>query len=181
MNNQEFSPPNPGIQPTKGSVHVAVNRHFVEYIFNNETGQEIVQWVKQTEIPDETLFSTLNHNPHLGIPGTYKGIPERTSMHGPKPFFARFKNWGDSGIPCARNHRRGICILSVGDLPVMNKRPELFANKFYITKDRLAVACLEERHFNRTRDDIMGVSSFDASLYGRLGFVIDQVKGNTGS
>jgi len=61
------------INVTKGSVHIVAVRGFVQYVIFNETAIKFLNWVKDTYIPDETFFSSLNHNPHLRIPGSYLG------------------------------------------------------------------------------------------------------------
>lgn len=67
------APPH-GITPTKGSVHVVVNRDFVDYVLHNSIAQDFLNWTKRIDVPDEAFFSTLNHNPQLGIRGTYNGL-----------------------------------------------------------------------------------------------------------
>jgi len=68
------APPVPfNITVTKGSVHIVATRGYVEYVIYNETSIEFLEWVKQTDVPDETYFSTLNFNPHLQVPGSYLG------------------------------------------------------------------------------------------------------------
>jgi len=63
-----------GITILKGSVHIVAVRGFVEYVIHNKTAAEFLDWVKGTGIPDETFFATLNHNPHLRVPGSYLGM-----------------------------------------------------------------------------------------------------------
>ncbi|XP_059144082.1 beta-1,3-galactosyl-O-glycosyl-glycoprotein beta-1,6-N-acetylglucosaminyltransferase-like [Physella acuta] len=156
-----------GLRPVKGSVHVVVNRDFVDYILHNDTAKDLLEWVKGTGVPDETFFATLNHNPQLGIRGSYKGHPD--SGHVIKPYLARFKNCG--GIPCAGRRVREICILSTGDLPLLFNATQLFANKFYLWEDFLSVGCLEEKLMNDTRDEFLGVKTFNVSYYESLGFL----------
>ena len=31
------------------------------------------KWLKPTLVPDESFFAVINHNPHLGVKGSYKG------------------------------------------------------------------------------------------------------------
>ena len=45
---------------------------------------------------------------------------------------------------------RGICIFGIGDLPAMTSTKYLFANKFYLNYQYLAMDCLEELLWNRT-------------------------------
>lgn len=68
------SPPPFHMTITKGSVHIVAVRGFVEYVVHNSTAVEFLDWVKDTYIPDETFFSSLNHNPHLKAPGSYLGL-----------------------------------------------------------------------------------------------------------
>ncbi|KAH9504511.1 Beta-1,3-galactosyl-O-glycosyl-glycoprotein beta-1,6-N-acetylglucosaminyltransferase [Bulinus truncatus] len=63
----------PNVQPIKGSVHIVVNRQFVDFILHNRTSLKILKWTKKTIIPDETFFSTLNFNPQLNINGSFPG------------------------------------------------------------------------------------------------------------
>ncbi|XP_059144081.1 beta-1,3-galactosyl-O-glycosyl-glycoprotein beta-1,6-N-acetylglucosaminyltransferase-like [Physella acuta] len=155
------------LRPVKGSVHVVVNRDFVDYILHNNTAKDLLEWVKETVVPDETFFATLNYNPHLGIRGSYKGDPDIHRLI--KPYLARFKNWG--GIPCAGRTVREICILSTGDVPMLFDTKELFANKFYLWEDFLSVGCLEEKLMNDTRDEFLGVKTFNVSYYENLEFL----------
>ncbi|BFZ13675.1 hypothetical protein BsWGS_16714 [Bradybaena similaris] len=162
-----------GIRPVKGAVHVTVNRDFVDYILHNETAKALLYWAeKNTSVPDETFFATLNHNPQLGIRGAYKGVPETDPII--KPFLTRFKNWG--AYSCAGGvWVRAICILTLGDLPLLGKAKHYFANKFYLSEDRVVIGCLEEKIFNDTRDEYMGVKTFDTSYYANLSFVKNKV------
>lgn len=67
------SPPH-RIRPIKGSVHVAINRHFVDFALHDNRSLDFLEWLNKTDIPDETFFASLNHNPHLGINGSFLGI-----------------------------------------------------------------------------------------------------------
>ncbi|KAH9504513.1 Beta-1,3-galactosyl-O-glycosyl-glycoprotein beta-1,6-N-acetylglucosaminyltransferase [Bulinus truncatus] len=171
------SPPH-NLRPIKGSVHITVNRDFVDFLLHNQTALDLIEWVKGTSIPDETLFATLNHNPQLGIRGTYQGEPETDSSDSVvKPFLTRFKNWGADPFyhSCAGYSVRGICILSLGDLPLLGKAKHLFANKFYLWEDPIVIGCLEEMIFNNTRDEISGGKEFNTTYYSQLGFVLNKV------
>ena len=58
----------------KGALHVAVTRKFVHWVFNDKSAIEFREWVKDTVIPDETFFSSLNVSPQIGVPGAYTGM-----------------------------------------------------------------------------------------------------------
>ncbi|CAH1778732.1 unnamed protein product [Owenia fusiformis] len=174
---EKKEPPPHGIVPVKGSVHVTASRDFVDYLLHNKTALEFLEWAKTAGIPDESFFSSLNHNPHLGVPGSYAGEPETDPQK--YPFITRFKNWGNYpfNYPCKGGNRvRMICILSLGDLPYLKTRPELFMNKFYIDYSYLGYDCLEEWYFERTRNEYLGKQSFDVGFYENLSFVKNQVK-----
>ena len=55
---------------------------------------------------------------------------------------------------------------------MLNSRLELYANKFYLDKNPLLYACMEERLYNKTREEVTGERQFDTSFYANL----DQVK-----
>ncbi|KAK3612146.1 hypothetical protein CHS0354_031222 [Potamilus streckersoni] len=75
---ENAGPPPHNITATKGSVHVIVNRDFVDYVIHNEIAQDFLNWTRKVDVPDETFFTSLNHNPHLGIRGSYKGVHHQT-------------------------------------------------------------------------------------------------------
>ncbi|XP_064597380.1 beta-1,3-galactosyl-O-glycosyl-glycoprotein beta-1,6-N-acetylglucosaminyltransferase-like [Liolophura sinensis] len=171
----QAGPPPHGIIPTKGSVHIAASRGFVGFLLKNQIALDFLEWVKKTSIPDETFFSTLNHNPHLGVPGSYKGRPETdlTSYH----FLTRYKIW-DGGMfsrPCKGKYHNSICIFGTDDLPSLTLQPHLFANKFHWDFQPYAWDCLEEWHFNKTRDGFLHKTDFDVSYYKTLSFVKNKV------
>ena len=67
--------PNPphNIRPVKGSVHIVASRGFISYILHSKVAKDYFNWTRGVDVPDETFFSSLNHNPQLNIPGSYKG------------------------------------------------------------------------------------------------------------
>ena len=58
---------------SKGAVHVVASRGYVDYVINSRVARDLYEWLRETFIPDETFFSTMNHNPQLGVPGSYLG------------------------------------------------------------------------------------------------------------
>ncbi|XP_059145303.1 beta-1,3-galactosyl-O-glycosyl-glycoprotein beta-1,6-N-acetylglucosaminyltransferase-like [Physella acuta] len=159
-----------GIRAVKGSVHIAANRHFVDYILHNSTAEAFLNWTKRTRVPDETFFASLNYNPQLGIKGSFTGEPDDLQV-----FLTRYKIWADPSRCAGKRFQRSICILSTGDLPHLGETKKLFANKFYLEADRLVIGCLEERLSNRTRDQYMGREQFDVTFYSNQTFVTEQV------
>ncbi|KAJ8315953.1 hypothetical protein KUTeg_005967 [Tegillarca granosa] len=175
---QNVEPAPHGITPIKGSLHITANRAFVDYVLHNETAQVFLNWTKKTQIPDETFFSSLNHNPQLNIPGSYKGEPETDSVI--KPFLTRFVNWESTpfGWKCYGKRVRSVCIFGVEDIPLLLSRPEFFTNKFYIDYQPVALDCIEEFHYNRTRDQYEQDWTFNTTYYENLPFLKNVVKIN---
>lgn len=83
----------------------------------------------------------------------------------------RYKMWRHVGV-CKGKFIRNICTLSLGDLPMLAKSRQLFANKFEESYHPLAYDCLEELHFNRTIADIWGLRDIATEFYQRLPFVL---------
>ena len=83
-----------------------------------------------------------------------------------KRWLATYAAWGGAD-PCHGKFVRGVCIFGVGDLPVLMKRKELFANKFYSDFQPLALDCFEHYHHVRSGCPL----PFDDSFYTALEFV----------
>lgn len=164
----KLAPPPHNLTATKGGVHIAANRDFVDFAIHNQKAKDLLAWLRNASVPDEGFFPTLNHNPSLHIRGSYLGFPEKDRSD-IKPCLTRFKNWGS--FPCQGHFVRGICHFGVGDLPLLSTRPELFANKFNWRFQRYAFKCMEQLHFNRTRDSFRGNSWFSTTFYEEQIFV----------
>lgn len=64
----------------KGSTHIAASRALIGYILFNETARDLLNWMRDIRAPDEHFFQTLNHNPHMNVPGSYKGRGNNSSI-----------------------------------------------------------------------------------------------------
>ena len=90
---------------------------------------------------------------------------------------ARFKNWGPHwgngyfNWPCRGRRIRAVCVFGVGDLPLLTSRPELFANKFLLEVEPLALDCLERWLLRQTLAEYRGRFLFDDSFYRNLSYV----------
>ncbi|XP_064594616.1 beta-1,3-galactosyl-O-glycosyl-glycoprotein beta-1,6-N-acetylglucosaminyltransferase-like [Liolophura sinensis] len=169
------SVPPHGIKAVGGSLKITASRGFVDYVLHNQTAQDFLQWVKNTEIPDEIFFQSLNANAHLRIPGTFKGNTDSDDDRNPQ--LSRFVVWYHAPIqyPCEGKFVREVCVFGVRDLPMIILQPHLFVNKFHLDYQQFAQDCLEEWHFNRTRDEFLYDLQFDDTCYKNLDFVINQV------
>ncbi|WAR21679.1 GCNT1-like protein [Mya arenaria] len=167
-------PPPKDIALTKGGVQIISSRGFVDFALHDPRAAELLNWTRKTMHPDETFFTTLNHNPILGVPGSYRGIPETDEVV--KPFLARYINWSWDTLECHGKYLHSVCIHSARDLPPMKDSKKLFVNKFHQEFHPLAYDCLEELLFNRTRDRHLGLSSFNSTFYSNLDFVKNRVE-----
>ena len=60
-----------------------------------------------------------------------------------KEFMAVYANWNGRTCRGFFHPTRFHCVFGVGDLPLLVRRRELFANKFHVDKEPLAYDCLE--------------------------------------
>ncbi|XP_064643375.1 beta-1,3-galactosyl-O-glycosyl-glycoprotein beta-1,6-N-acetylglucosaminyltransferase 3-like isoform X2 [Lineus longissimus] len=165
-------PPPRDIVLAKGSVHIVAKRGYVQYVIHDPLSKEFREWLRDTWIPDETFFSSLNHNPKLNVPGSYLGEPETDPIK--KPYIARLKNWGqwpfDYG-PCLGKWVHGICIPGIRDIAKFKDAHELIVNKFHQDFDFLTLDCIEELQFNRTISSAQPNFQFNDSYYRQLTYV----------
>lgn len=172
-----------GIQPYKGMVFIIVSRGFVDFTIHRQEAQDLLEWVRFTDYPDETFFSSINHNPHLMVPGSYKGYPDTNAVQ--KPYIGRFVNWGKGwkdGLerlpfswPCGGKRVRGVCIFGIKDLPLLTNRKELFVNKLHIDYEPLTLECMEEWHLNMTLLEYVNKLDFNTTWYSELDIVKNRV------
>ncbi|CAK6966450.1 beta-1%2C3-galactosyl-O-glycosyl-glycoprotein beta-1,6-N-acetylglucosaminyltransferase-like [Scomber scombrus] len=133
-----------------GNAYIVVNRGYVRSVLEDERVRTLIEWAKDTFSPDEFLWATIQRMP--GVPGsTWPNQKyDMTDMNA----IARLVKWQlhegsqnslDAVYPeCQGNHVRAICVYGAGDLQWMIKQHHLFANKFDIDTDPIAVHCLEK-------------------------------------
>ena len=167
----------------RGSSRVVISRTFVDLILHSKRSKQLQRALRATWwFSDELFYSTLNNNSHMGIPGSYAGMDNFTLSTEPSiktTSFARYAVWRTANItyPCAsHNTEDGICLLSVGDLPRMAKSPAMFAQKFHLAEDRVAIDCLEQILINRTREYYRGVRSFSTDVYRDARIVMNMMR-----
>ena len=104
----------------------------------------------------------------------FSGYPGTEKKNIIKPYLARFKRWLPGS--CHGQIVRLLCVFGAADLPLIASRREFFVNKFYLKYQHFALDCVEELHFNRTRDEYLGKLAFDPKWYSQLGFVLNKVE-----
>ncbi|ESO06720.1 hypothetical protein HELRODRAFT_106314 [Helobdella robusta] len=140
-----------------GTNQVIISRKFAVYFLYSKISLDLIEWFSDTLVPDEYIWPTLNHNPHLQVPGGYKGNPDT------KPFISRLTLWKPilpisprlADWDCKGMFIRNICIFGVGDLTWIVKHPQLFVNKFHSDYQWLSLECMEELVFNKTKNYLL--------------------------
>ncbi|CAI9540484.1 unnamed protein product [Staurois parvus] len=142
-------PPPSQIPVFSGSAYFIVSRAFVGNVLENNKARTFLEWSKDTYSPDEFLWATLQRIPDVpgSVPANSKyDVSDMNSI-------ARFVKWeywegdvakGAPYPPCSGTHVRSVCVFGAGDLQFMLKQHHLFANKFDIEVDPVAIQCLEE-------------------------------------
>jgi hypothetical protein len=152
-----------GLKPVMGSAYGVFSRAFLHYVTTTDTAIAFLHWSHDTFSPDEHYWATLNHlypNPGLNSPGAYSGIPHE------KPWLATYVSW-QYVHPCHGKFVRSVCIFGIADIPELVSKKTLFANKFYIDFEYLALDCLAEWYYNRT----VYKPYFNTTYYEQLPFV----------
>lgn len=75
LNVHKTAPPH-GIKLVKGSAYGVFSRAFVKFVVSSNISKDLLNWMKDIYSPDEYFWATLHHsslNPHLNVPGSYKG------------------------------------------------------------------------------------------------------------
>lgn len=106
----------------KGSTHIIAIREYVDFVLKNKIGKDFVEFPKDTFIPDESIYGSLQRHP--GVPG---GIP------GNQPeWIARALHWRDQGNICKGVWVRSLCWITFEDLQWAlgeEKKMKLFVHK----------------------------------------------------
>ncbi|XP_050409404.1 beta-1,3-galactosyl-O-glycosyl-glycoprotein beta-1,6-N-acetylglucosaminyltransferase [Patella vulgata] len=124
---------------SKGSAYGMFTRGFIQFILQDDIVQKFLEWLQDTYSPDETAWATLNTLPWA--PGGYSTESRHTfDTHASR---AVIWDW-DHGVTCHGKHVRSVCVLGSRDLPWLSLRPNIFANKFDIDYDPVAIDCLEQ-------------------------------------
>ena len=91
-------------------------------------------------------------------------------------FFTKFRIWlrgkrEKMKFPCAGRIAHHLCIFGIRELPLLASRHEMFANKFHWDFEPLGYRCMEELHYNRTRQELEGRRVFSSRLYRSMDYV----------
>jgi hypothetical protein len=144
----------------KSSAYNAFHRDFIEYALNSKNAIELLKWANDTYSPDEwfefsyilasielkyltinSLFdrywATLQYNTQFYSKSGFIDRPGNIDC------LTRFAGW-DGDYDCKGIDRNGLCVFSIGDLPILISSPKFVINKFLLSFDPLSYQCIEE-------------------------------------
>ncbi|XP_047446978.1 beta-1,3-galactosyl-O-glycosyl-glycoprotein beta-1,6-N-acetylglucosaminyltransferase-like [Mugil cephalus] len=142
-------PPPFNLPILSGNAYFVANQGYIQSVLEDKRIHALIEWAKDTYSPDEFLWATIQRMP--GVPGSRRPHSkyDTTDMSS----IARLVRWpwheGSQDSleavypPCQGDHVRSICVNSAGDLQWLLQQYHLFANKFDIDTDPIAVYCLE--------------------------------------
>ncbi|CAL8299308.1 unnamed protein product [Lota lota] len=128
-----------GLPLMAGSAYFVACRGYVHSVLTDSRVQELIEWCKDIYSPDEVLWATVQRMP--GIPGSRSANAKLDVL--PKDAVVRLVLWVDT-FECHGHFVREVCVFGVADLPWVVGHHHLFANKFDVDSDSVAVYCLEE-------------------------------------
>ncbi|XP_037539603.1 beta-1,3-galactosyl-O-glycosyl-glycoprotein beta-1,6-N-acetylglucosaminyltransferase 3 [Nematolebias whitei] len=144
------SPPPISVPMFQGSAYFIFSRVLVKHLieYNNKEVQYFMEWEKDTFVPDETFWATLQRMPSVPLSTPAHSLYDVTDMGA----IVRLTKWsflaGDvkKGAPysdCTGKYQREVCVYGAGDLLWLLRQHHLFANKFDPEVDDVAIRCVE--------------------------------------
>lgn len=133
-----------------GKAYIVVNRGYVHSVLTDSRIQKLIEWSKDTYSPDEFLWASIQRM--HDVPGSR--WPHRIYDTSELTAISRLVKWaemeGQQGsdyaayTECQGRHVREVCVFGVGDLQWLVQQHHLFANKFDMDNDAIAIFCLEK-------------------------------------
>ena len=135
--NKPKGPPPHNISIFKGSTHIIAIREFVEFVLHSQIGKDFYEFLKDSKIPDETMYSSFQRHP--GVPGGINGnqptwIPRAMYRIGEEP----------GGI-CHGELVRQVCWITFQDLRWAlgeEKKDKLFVHKIPFNFNEELIECI---------------------------------------
>nr|XP_039248982.1 beta-1,3-galactosyl-O-glycosyl-glycoprotein beta-1,6-N-acetylglucosaminyltransferase-like isoform X2 [Styela clava] len=142
-------PPPHNIQPFTGKDYFVFKREAVEFLLTDQRVLDFLEWAKDTKIPDETVWATLQRM-YPRVPGSTPPDKKYDTYSGNT--LSRTQQWQGPSTICGGKFLRRICVYGCADLNGIIEKKPLFANKFATDVDIFAMNCLAEWIRNRTID-----------------------------
>ena len=143
------SPPH-NISIYKGSTHIIAIRQFVEFVLYSQIGKDFYQFLKDSQIPDETIYSSLQRHP--GVPG---GINGNQPTWIPRALYWISK---ETRAICRGKWVRQLCWITFQDLRWAlgeKKKDKLFVHKVPFTFNDVLIECILVARQGRKYDTAM--------------------------
>ncbi|CAD5225476.1 unnamed protein product [Bursaphelenchus okinawaensis] len=141
----------PKLVPTRGFVQSTLSKAAVDFILEELfLDVTIAYFSLYPKSKDEYLFSTINNNDNIALPGGFTS--KCTKNNGTTTGITRYNIWQRNATLCeSKLFRHGLCVFGLEDLvPKLADSPFFFANKMMPEKDFSAISCWHEMLFNRT-------------------------------
>ena len=148
--NKPKGPPPHNITIYKGSTHIIAIREFVEFGLHGQIGKDFYEFLKDSKIPDETIYSSLQRHP--GVPGGINGNQPR--------WIARALYWGDvkTSKVCRGKWVRKLCWITFQDLSWAlgeENKGKLFVHKIPFNFNEELIECILLARQGREYDSAM--------------------------
>ena len=111
-------PPN-SMKLFAGSAYLIATREFIEWVVQNETVRDIINWTQDTYSPDEMIWASLSRFP--GAPG-YRNLEPRWDLNELQTI-TRIVKWNTFAAKsppvypsCRGYYKRSICVYGLGDM-----------------------------------------------------------------
>ncbi|CAI5442334.1 unnamed protein product [Caenorhabditis angaria] len=162
----------------KSSMSVVLPRDAANYIVDSPKVKKLLQYLKNTWIPDESFWSTVSGSPKLlPVPGAvrvrdimwlrqhFKARPAdvNTVDDVGTSYIGRYQVWAWQK-DCYGKIKDYSCVFGVQDIEEIVTRPELVAHKLYLAFEPAAFMCL----FKEIRRRTLNPSDFDAKSYSEM-------------
>ena len=131
------SPPPHNISMYKGSTHIVAIREFVEFVLHSHIGKDFIEFLKDTFVPDETLYASLQQHPLA--PGGIRGVQPEVIPRALYWLLTTTRN------VCRGTWVRALCWITVQDLRWAlgeEKKKKLFVHKIPFTFNDDLLECI---------------------------------------
>ena len=159
----------------KGSTHIVAIRDFVEFALHSKIGKDFIEFLKDTYVPDETVYASLQQHPLA--PG---------GIRGKQPYYIpRALHWFDRYPECHGTWVRTLCWIAIEDLSWAlgsTMKEKLFVHKIPFDFNDDLLECIlvarQERKYNTTvwkqdgnQEDISNIKMTENLKVARPNFV----------
>ena len=145
-------PPPHNITICKGSTHIIAIRKFVEFALHGQVGKDFYEFLKDSGIPDETIYSSLQRHP--GVPGAINGNQPTWIARAMLQYWSKNKTRGI----CRGKWVRFLCWITFQDLSWAlgeENKDKLFVHKIPFNFNEELIECILLARQGRKYDTAM--------------------------